>query len=496
MQHRNLFVGIVLALISSSATLAADSEQTHISIYSGDYDAVYGSPAYANGPGFALVRQQWRQNIKAGGETITLSNLPYALDSSTVELSLPVGMSIRSQRFDFATAEQHELLQRSIGAEVIVEKTQGERTQQYRGVLLSAGSGLTIQEADGRVRFIAQYDNFHLNKLPDGLVTQPTLRFDILGGKSQAETLQLEYATAGLAWRAEYAMRLSSGPSCRMDFSGVAMVANRSGQTFNAEQLTLIAGEPNRVRNGRSDIYVAEMAAPAPPMKRAMMEDAAPTATASGENYAYPYPRPVVLSNGSAQRLPLIDSKSDASCARRYVIQSGSGNWMPRVPIIDQHYANQGELMVLATVKFKNDKKSGLGAPLPAGRVRMFEGDAFLGEASLAHTAAEREIELAIGKSFDLSAQREAKDFQVNRSGRVMTESFEIVLRNAKSEAVTIELEERLPRWSDWQIQSSTHRFEKIDSQTIRMPVSVPAGGEQKVRYTVTYQWPADIKVL
>jgi hypothetical protein len=44
-------------------------------------------------------------------------------------------------------------------------------------------------------------------------------------------------------------------------------------------------------------------------------------------------------------------------------------------------------------------KAAGLGVPLPAGRVRMFDGKDFLGEAQLGHTPANQDVALDIGKS-------------------------------------------------------------------------------------------------
>ena len=50
-------------------------------------------------------------------------------------------------------------------------------------------------------------------------------------------------------------------------------------------------------------------------------------------------------------------------------------------------------------------------------------------------------------------------------------------------------VKENLFRWSTWQITQSSDPFEKRDARTIHFPVSVPAGGEKKVTYTVRYTW-------
>ena len=50
--------------------------------------------------------------------------------------------------------------------------------------------------------------------------------------------------------------------------------------------------------------------------------------------------------------------------------------------MIDANFnAVEGEQPVIASLGFTNAKPSGLGAPLPAGRVRVFDGKDFLGDA-------------------------------------------------------------------------------------------------------------------
>ena len=79
------------------------------------------------------------------------------------------------------------------------------------------------------------------------MVNQPTLSWDIAADRGGRQDFLLAYATAGLAWRAEYSVDARGlGNDCRMSLQGAAMVVNRSGADFNDVMLTLVAGEPNR----------------------------------------------------------------------------------------------------------------------------------------------------------------------------------------------------------------------------------------------------------
>lgn len=480
----------VLAATSSPTISAADN----LTVYSGDFDSVAQSEGQPGGPGFALVERRIGFDLKAGETEVSLSGLPRALDSSSVVLKPPAGVSVRGQRFDFAVAGQEELLRRALGQSVVVEQAVGNERQTYTGTLISAGNGLTLRLPDGRIKVLSNYSSFELPRLPSGVVNEPTLRWTLATANAGRHDFGLSYASAGLAWRAEYNVNArGQGKDCRMSLDGAAMVVNRSGADFNEVMLTLVAGEPNRRPSAGPQTSMLAKEGDA----RMMAADSAPQAQASGEYQAYRLPNAGSLPQGSVQRLPLVDPASDIACERRYETSSQMGEWRPPYPIIDENFSSgDGQAQpVVATLRFKNSKADGLGLPLPAGRVRMFEGKDFLGEASIGHTAANQDVSLSIGNVFDLSAERTREDFQLDRDGRTMTERVHLVLKNAKSNAATVRVNERLGRWTDWEMVSSSVPYEKRNAQAVSFDVSVPAGGETKLSYTVRYRWAADVKI-
>ncbi|MCK4850547.1 MAG: DUF4139 domain-containing protein, partial [Phycisphaerae bacterium] len=68
-------------------------------------------------------------------------------------------------------------------------------------------------------------------------------------------------------------------------------------------------------------------------------------------------------------------------------------------------------------------------------------------------------------------------------------EDFEIKIRNHKDQAVTVEVLEKLYRWSEWTMLSASHEYKKINSRTIIFPVQVPKDGEVVITYSVRYKW-------
>ena len=485
-----LSAALALAVTSMSAT----ADDTRITLYSGDFDSVSQAYAGPGMPGLALVSQALDFTVKQGGNTLDFDRLPLALDTGTVQFSSTSGKAkVGAQRYDFALSGQDELLRRAIGQRVVVEQGDGSTLRRIEGVLLSAGNGLTLKQDDGRIRVLANYAGFELPALPDGLATRPTLRWQMEAPSAGKERFQLDYATGGLAWNAEYTVVLADAKqNCRMALEGAAQVVNRSGIGFPAAALTLVAGNPNQVRQAAPEakMMMARVAA-------APMMDSSPEPVDSGEYHSYPLKGMVELPDGSVQRVPLIAPLDNASCTRRYEVQSGYAGYRPARP---QVHPNDGEstLPVNTTLAFANSKAQGLGVPLPAGRVRVFQHDAagrsLLGEARLSHTAANQDVRLELGEAFDLSATRTARDFRLADDRLSLTETVEFKLKNAKREAVAVRLHEALPRWQDWEIVETTGKWEKEDAQRIRFDVNVPAEEETTVHYTVRYRWPVNVK--
>lgn len=473
------------------AAVNAAAADTRLTIYSGDFDAVAASQPAPGMPGFALVREAHEFELVQGANTLTLSGLPAGIDAAGVRFDASGNARVTGQRFDFALADQGELLRRALGQRVTVEQAVGDQRQSYSGVLIAAGDGLTLALDDGRVRVLRDYTAFELAQLPDGLYARPTLRWNVQADKAGPARFELEYPTGGLSWRAEYVARLTgAGEDCRMDFSGAAQVANRSGAAYANASLTLVAGQPNVQRSVQPQMMMA----------KASMEvsDGAAAPQPSGEYHAYTLPGRVDLPESSVQRVPLLADAAGVACVRRYESQPPWGDYRPPRPLIEPEYGPVGEQPVMAMLEFANRKADGLGVPLPAGRLRAFVrerngAEAFLGEASLAHTASGREVRVPLGQAFDLSVERTREKFELEPDRRGLFETISLTLRNAKTDAATVRLLEPLPRWREWEVVESSPAWRKTNAQTVAFDVTVPGGGEATVRYRVRYRWPESI---
>jgi len=135
--------------------------------------------------------------------------------------------------------------------------------------------------------------------------------------------------------------------------------------------------------------------------------------------------------------------------------------------------------------------------PLPAGTVQLYQADSsgrvqLIGEASNDHTAPGRDLRLQSGDAFDITAERVQTDYNqeqlpAERRGlparQRVTASYRVTIANAKAQEVIVDVRES--HFGNWKITASSHIAEKLSSTETRFRVSVPAGGEATVTYTV-----------
>ncbi|MGH7529448.1 MAG: DUF4139 domain-containing protein, partial [Gemmatimonadales bacterium] len=135
--------------------------------------------------------------------------------------------------------------------------------------------------------------------------------------------------------------------------------------------------------------------------------------------------------------------------------------------------------------------------PLPAGVVQLYQADAggrlqLIGEAATNHTAPGRDLRVQSGDAFDVTAERVQTEFdqevlppeergQAQR--RRVTAAYRVTITNAKPAAVTVDVREQ--RFGDWKIIESSVPPEKLSASETRFRLTVPAGGEATLSYTV-----------
>jgi len=135
----------------------------------------------------------------------------------------------------------------------------------------------------------------------------------------------------------------------------------------------------------------------------------------------------------------------------------------------------------------RNQERDGLGMPMPAGVVRVYQSDRsggvqFVGEDRINHTPKDETLNLKIGNAFDVVCERKQTDFEKISSG-VYEVEYEITLRNHKAAPIAIEVNE--PVGGTWRMLTSSHRWTKTAAFAAQFEVPVPSDGEAVLRYRV-----------
>jgi hypothetical protein len=308
--------------------------------------------------------------------------------------------------------------------------------------------------------------------LPAGLRERPTLIAELEAASAGQQKIDLAYITGGLSWKADY-VAVFDEDAGRLQLTGLASLSNASGADFGNARVRLIAGSLNR--------------ASAPPMPKMMRAMAMPAAEAmdasvapvqSFEYYAYDLPRRVTLMDRETRQLPLL-AATPLKVSREYRLDSSQG--------IGWRHMQDGEQRANAAVYL--NAKNETGRPLPRGVVRIYgagdEALQLLGEDMLPHLPAGEKIELLAGQAFDLTARRvQLKHDQLGRDQ--FAARWQVVVKNAKGRAVEVRVIEPMP--GDWKIEDASHPHERLDANRAAWTLKVPANGETKLEYRVSWR--------
>ena len=508
-------LGVLLLVVSTTGAVAADqSQSTALTIYSTAepgaippelYRPVLGqggnNPQWAmHLPGYAIVKQERSVPLVQGRSLIRFTDVAAQIDPTTVSftsLTDPTGTQVVEQNFEFDLVSTEKLLQRYLDRKITVVQNVGNEVKEVTGTLLSAAGGLMLLTESGGVEIISGYAGVRLAELPGGLITKPTLVWDVFTNKPGPHQARVTYETKAMTWWTDYNIVFTEGADANsglLDIGAWVSIINQSGATFPDAKLKLIAGDVNR--------------APEPQRHRRMRGKAvyameADAAAPSGfeeksffEYHLYTLGRPTTLPNNSTKQIELFPPARQVPC-EKVLVYYGQGSRYGRYgsPMMDRNFGVQSNKKVDIYLRLKNEEEVGMGMPLPSGRIRVSQRDPaddsleFIGEDKIDHTPKDEEILVKLGSAFDVVGERTQLDFKVDNHRDWMEETIEIKIRNHKDEPVKVIIKENLYRWINWKITDASHKYDKIDAQTIHFPVNVAKDGEVTVKYTVYYSW-------
>ncbi|HEX38164.1 MAG TPA: DUF4139 domain-containing protein [Candidatus Cloacimonetes bacterium] len=421
---------------------------------------------------FATVRTNLSIMLEKGLNIYKYDDIPSGIQPTSVHLE-PIKASdkvvIHLQNYEYDLANTGKILNKYLDKSVSLIVKAGDM---YNGILKSFDyDTIVIENSMSGIHMVnrKEIQTIDLAEMPKNFYTKPTLNWELYSNKTGNTDCKLSYITNGISWNAQYVGILDNDDE-KLNLSSWISLENNSGKAFKDVTLKLMAGDvhlaPDYNQYSR-ELMVFEGEG------KGRYEPPVMTEKDFFEYHLYTLEnKKVDINNNQQKQLSLFDPV-DVKVKKIYRFNADHGN----------------DIAVL--INFKNDDKSGLGIPLPMGKVRIFktqydDAPEFVGEDNLEHTPKNEEVEIKIGTAFDIKGECVLME-STRPSQKTREEKYECEIRNQKDETVTIEVLKYLG--TNWTITSSDIKYTKEDAYTLRFDVQIPAEDKVNFDFTVLYKY-------
>jgi len=432
----------------------------------------------------ALVRDVRSLQLARGTSDLRFMDIAATVNPATVHfrsLTEPSRVNVLEQNYEYDLLEPDKLLRKYVGRDVTLVRLRrtgdATREEDVTARLLSYNTA-PVWQIGGEIVTGLQADHIRFPELPGNLYSRPTLIWTLANTGGARHTVEASYLAGRLSWNADYVLTVARDDRTA-DIDGWVTVVNGSGTSFRHASLQFVAGDLNRVRQ-----VVGRMAA------ESMRKDVAAAAPAMAQEafsdyHLYTLGRKTTINNNETKQVSMLGATA-FPVQKRYVVDGQDFYYRnaqhPGAPIKD---------VVQVYYQFKNEETAGLGMPMPAGTVRVYQADSkggvqFVGEDRIDHTPKDESVNLKIGNAFDVVCERRQTDFE-RIASNVYEVAYEITLRNHKAAPVAVEVNE--PIGGTWRMLQSSHDWTKTSAWAARFAVPVAANSTAVLKYRarITY---------
>ncbi len=413
-----------------------------------------------------VIRDLRTLDLKKGASEVKVTDVADRIDMTSVHIKLDG--NVIEQNFQYDLVSFLKVLQKYLDKEI---ELINDNTI-ISGTLLSATTNqIVIKKKDGGLLMLPKIDSYQISvgSLPEGLITKPTLVWQLISNKSGMQDVEISYQTSGMSWSAEYVAVLDEKDS-KIDLNSWVSLTNNSGTSYPDAYLKLVAGDVNRVKAYNKEMSRAKGYDLAEVM---MVTEPQFQEREFFDYHIYDLQRQTTLANNETKQISLFEA-SDIKINKKYRYNS-SGS------------ANNGKADVI--IEFENKKENNLGIPLPAGKVRVYKEDAksleFVGEDMISHTPKDEMLKLKIGQAFDIvieEVETDSKQISKNTWDR----TYKVTLKNRKNEDIEIEVQRSV--WGAAEVLESSIEYKKKDANNILFNVPVKKGQELEFTYKIRFK--------
>src|SRR5713101_3690678 len=433
----------------------------------------------------ALVRDVRQLSLPSGLFRLKLMDIAATVNPATVHfrsLNEPDKLGVIEQNYEYDLLEPAKLLHKYVGKEVTLVRVSQEngttKREEVKAVLLADNNGPVWKIGNDIVTGMYA-ESYRFPEVPANLFERPTLLMSLENAGGRKQQVEASYLAGNLSWNSDYVLTIGRDEKAA-DLDGWVTVVNNSGTAFHNARLQLVAGDLNRLPQGgaRGDMSVNGKAMSAESARQFVQEN-------FSEYHLYSLGRRTSVEDKETKQISLLNASS-VPVEKIFVVDGQSYYY--------HNYQNPGAPLkdaVKVYYKFKNEEKSGLGMPLPAGNVRVYQKDSkgnilFAGEDRIDHTPKDESLTIHIGNAFDVVSERKQTDYK-SISSHVWEMEFEITLRNHKDTPITVQVNE--PIGGDWEMLSSTYKYTKTAAWAAQFNVPVAKDGKALLKYRIRAHW-------
>jgi hypothetical protein len=429
----------------------------------------------------ALIRDVRDLRLGRGTGELRFMDIAATVNPATVHfrsLTQPAQLDVLEQNYEYDLLEPDKLLRKYVGRDVTLVRMRqqgGTTTPEEVTARLLSYNNAPVWQIGNEIITGLHADHIRFPELPGNLYARPTLIWTLQNDGIEEHRVEAAYLAGKLSWAADYVLNVGRDDKAA-DLDGWVTLTNGSGTGFPNARLQLVAGDLNRVRHELGRVMMEQVradrpAAAAPPMAQ----------EAFSEYHLYTLGRRTTINNAETKQVALLNGTA-IPIRKRYVVDGQNfyyrNAYHPGAPIKD---------VVQVYYQLKNEEKGGLGMPMPAGTVRVYQADSrggaqFVGEDRINHTPKDETLNLKIGNAFDVVAERKQTDFE-KIAVNVYEVEFEITLRNHKATPISVEVNE--PVGGTWRMISASHTWTKTDAWATQFTVPVATDGTSVLRYRV-----------
>jgi hypothetical protein len=461
-----------------SGRIAAPDQSTSLSDQTDLAVTIYNS-------NIALIRDVRELQFGRGNFHLKFMDIAATVNPATVHfrsLTEPDKVGVLEQNYEYDLLEPAKLLNKYVGKEVTLVRSYMDngttKHEEIKATLLANNNGPVWKIGNDIVTGVYG-ESYRFPEVPANLYDRPTLLMSLQNLGAIKQKIETSYLAGNLSWNADYVLTVGRDDKAA-DLDGWVTVINNSGTAFRNARLQLVAGDLNRLPEAAR--YNAADTIRAVPMAKAAQQFQQENFS---EYHLYSLARRTSVEDKETKQISLLEG-TGVPVEKLFVVNGQNfyyhNSQNPGSPIKDP---------VMVFYKFKNEEKAGLGVPLPAGNVRVYQKDSkggllFIGEDHIDHTPKDEFISVKIGNAFDVVCDRKQTDYK-SLGSRTWEMEFEITLRNHKDTPVTVQVNE--PIGGDWEMLSSTYKATKTAAFAAQFDVPVKANGESVLKYRIRAHW-------